>query len=147
MKKIMMAGLALALAAPILAAQSETEGKNWTPPSPQQMAQRHVEHMTNALGLNSEQQQKITTILTQQATAGQAIRQQEKLAHEALATAIKTNNQGTIQQQAVVIGNLTAQRVQSEALTHAATVSTSISTSNGLRTVPITSSGLNSRCS
>src|SRR5947209_7837341 len=110
--KIKMIGMALALAAPMLMAQNETATKAWTPPSPQEMAQKHVQHMTEALSLTADQQEKATTILTQQATQTQGLHAQEKAAHQALEAAIKANNAGIIQQQSAVLGQLTAQRIQ-----------------------------------
>ena len=120
--KMKMAGLALALAAPMMLAQdTATQPKRtWTPPTPQQMAQRHVEHMTDALSLTPDQAEKATAIMTNQATQTQGLHQQMKAAHEALETAVKANNAAAIQQQSLIIGNLTAQEVHSQSLAHAA---------------------------
>ncbi|MBV9670574.1 MAG: Spy/CpxP family protein refolding chaperone [Acidobacteriales bacterium] len=116
--KIRLAGLALALAAPMLLAQ--TDAKTWTPPSPQEMAQHHVQHLTEALSLTPDQQQKATAILTESATKTTALHENEKAAHQALAAAVKANNAGIIQQQAAVLGQLETQRIIAESMAHAA---------------------------
>jgi Spy/CpxP family protein refolding chaperone len=80
-----------------------------TPPTPAQIAQRQVEHLTRVLSLTGAQQAQALTIFTNAATAGSALHDSMKSAHDALSAAITANNAGGIDQAAATIGNLSAQ--------------------------------------
>ena len=85
------------------------------PPDPAQMVQHHVDHLTKALSLTTQQQQQATTLLTQVVNSQKTVHEQMRTAHENLALAIKNNDTASIEQISNTIGNLTAQQV----VTHA----------------------------
>lgn len=80
-----------------------------TPPTPAQIAQHQVERLTRVLSLTSAQQAQALTIFTNAATAGAALHDSMKTAHDALSAAITANNSGGIDQAAQTIGSLSAQ--------------------------------------
>src|ERR1700693_4044619 len=60
--------------------------------------QHHVDFLTKKLSLTPAQQQQATTIFTNQATAGKAMRDQMKTAHESLKAAVQKNDSAAIDQ-------------------------------------------------
>ena len=92
------------------------------PPSggPDRHAQHHLAMPTKHLDLTAAQQQQATTIFSNAAAAQTNIHNNMKTAHESLATAIKSNDTGAIEQAANTIGSLTAQMVSSHAKAQAA---------------------------
>jgi Spy/CpxP family protein refolding chaperone len=101
--------------APIMMAQEKR-----TPPTPTEMAQHQVQHLTNALSLTATQQEQAQNIFTQSATAESTLRTNERAAHQALEAAIKANNTAVIQQQSAILGQLMGQSILSQATAHAA---------------------------
>jgi hypothetical protein len=101
--------------APFMMAQEKR-----TPPTPAEMAQHHVEHLTNALGLNATQQEQAKTILTASATSESTLRNAERTAHQALEAAIKSNNTAVIQQQSAILGQLMGQSILAQSTSFAA---------------------------
>ena len=91
-----------------------------TPPSPAGMVQHRVQHLTQALTLNSGQQAQATTIFTTEQNANQPIMASLKVAHTSLTAAIKTNNTVDIATISGQIGNLEGQITQNEATANAA---------------------------
>jgi hypothetical protein len=81
-------GLILGLMGTAMFAQTTSH----TPPTPQQMAQRRVQMLTNFLTLSSTQQSDALTYFTASATANAAVEATLKAAHQALVTAIQTNS-------------------------------------------------------
>lgn len=105
-----------ALLATSLVAQTSPPG----PPSPADHAQRQVKFLTTMLSLTAAQQQQATTIFTDAATAGAALHQSMRDAHQALDAAVKSNNTTAIDQAAASIGQLTTQLTSLQAKAHAA---------------------------
>lgn len=81
------------------------------PPDPAQMVQHRVNFLTQKLGLSTSQQQQATTIFTNAANSQRSLHDQMRTAHQALETAVSSNNAGGIEQAANNIGNLTAQSI------------------------------------
>ncbi len=94
------------------------------PPDPAQMVQHRVSFLTEKLGLSPDQQQKATTIFTNEITTGRSLRGQMKTAHESLSAAVKNNDGAGIDQAAGTIGNLTTQMISAHAKAEAAFVQT-----------------------
>ncbi|MBZ5533325.1 MAG: periplasmic heavy metal sensor [Acidobacteriia bacterium] len=82
--------------------------------------QHHVDFLTKKLALTPAQQQQATTIFTNQANAGKAMREQMKTAHESLKAAVQKNDSAAIDQASNTIGNTTAQMISSRAKARAA---------------------------
>ena len=109
--------LTIALATSLIYAQ---EPGNGHPHDPAAMAQRHIQFLTNQLGLDQQQQQQATTIFTNAASSEASMHANMKTAHESLQTAIKNNDQNAISQAATNIGNLTSQSIANHAKAEAA---------------------------
>lgn len=92
------------------------------PPSgdPATHMQHHLAMLTKHLDLTAAQQQQATTIFNNASTAQTNIHNSMKTAHESLASAIKSNDTGAIEQAANTIGNLTAQMIANHAKAQAA---------------------------
>jgi len=108
--------LTIALATSLMFAQ----GPGGHPHDPAAMAQRHVQFLTNQLGLTQQQQEQATTLFTNAATSQAAMRTSMKTAHDSLQAAIKSNDQDAISQAATNLGNLTAQMIANHAKAEAA---------------------------
>ena len=80
-----------------------------TPPTPAEMAQRRVDHLTKRLSLTAAQQAQALTIFTSAAASAATLHDNAKAAHDALQTAITSNNTAAIDQNTATIGNLAAQ--------------------------------------
>lgn len=93
---------------------------NRRPHDPAAMVQRHIQFLTNQLGLDQQQQQQATTIFTNAASSQASMHSSMKTAHESLQTAIKNNDQNAISQAATNIGNLTSQSIANHAKAEAA---------------------------
>ena len=65
-------------------------GPGGTPPTPEQMVNRRVEHLTTLLQLTAEQKAQATAIFTEEATAIRALRPQMSEASTALRDAVRT---------------------------------------------------------
>lgn len=91
-----------------------------TPPTPAEMVARRVTFLTNQLSLTASQQQQATTIFTDAATAGTALRESLRTAHQTLSDAVKANDTATIDRSAATIGNLTSQQTSIDAKAQAA---------------------------
>jgi Spy/CpxP family protein refolding chaperone len=115
MKKIILANAVLAIAAAALLAQN-----NNLPPNPADMAQHRVQRLTAMLSLSASQQQQATSIFTNAATASSAIHANMKAAHDALDSAITSNDANAISQAANTIGQVTAQLTVIQATADAA---------------------------
>jgi Spy/CpxP family protein refolding chaperone len=124
MKKIAIFTLLLALAcAPslLLAQTSGTTtgttatGTTHTPPSPATIAQHRVNYLTTVLSLTPAQQQQATTFFTEAATTASSVFPQIKTARQSLATAIKSNDTGQINQLSSTIGGYVTQLVTAQA--------------------------------
>jgi Spy/CpxP family protein refolding chaperone len=107
----------LACATTLLSAQTQT---THTPPSPATIAQHRVSYLTTVLSLTSEQQQQATTIFTNAATTASGLHTQIKTARQNLATAVQSDDTGTINQISTTIGNLLAQEISNQANANAA---------------------------
>lgn len=107
----------VALAASLIYAQEPGNGR---PHDPAAMVQRHIQFLTNQLGLDQQQQQQATTIFTNAATSQASMHSSMKTAHDSLQTAIKNNDQNAISQAATNIGNLTSQSIANHAKAEAA---------------------------
>lgn len=92
MKRLLIATLATAIAAPTLA---QTTLKL---PSATEVAQHQVKMLTTLLSLTSAQQQQAKTIYLGAAQAEETARASEKTARDALRAAIKNNDISTIDQ-------------------------------------------------
>jgi periplasmic protein CpxP/Spy len=117
-KTAILLALACVMTAPAIFAQTA----DTAPPPPDanhvaNMVQHRVAYMTTVLSLTSAQQTQIKTVLTNAAANEGTTRTSIKTAHEALKTAIHSNDAATMEQAANTIGTLTAQ----EALAHAKT--------------------------
>jgi Spy/CpxP family protein refolding chaperone len=123
MKKTAIAlALACILTAPAVFAQStaSTAAEPDGPGHEAHMVQHRVNYLTTVLSLNSEQQTKITNILTTAMANKSTTHASMKAAHSSLQTAIQSNDAASMEQAANTIGNLMAQ----ETLAHAKTEAT-----------------------
>ena len=62
-----------------------------TPPSPEQMIERRIEHLTTLLTLTPSQVTQAKTIFTDEQKASETLRSSMETAHKALETAVKSN--------------------------------------------------------
>lgn len=108
--------LTIALATSLIFAQ----GPGGHPHNPAARVQRHVQFLTNQLGLTPQQQEQATTIFTNAANSQASMHSSMKTAHESLQTAIASNDQNAINQAATNLGNLTAQSISNRAKAEAA---------------------------
>jgi Spy/CpxP family protein refolding chaperone len=90
-----------------------------TPPSPAMMAQHQVQRYTTLLTLNSAQVEQATTFFTAEATARQNSRASEHAAHQALETAIKSNDTATIQSTSATLGQLETEAITAHSMARA----------------------------
>ena len=105
MKKAIVSLTVIAgLATSVLFAQTRP-----APPTPDQIAQRRVNFLTNQLALTTAQQQQALTIFTTAATAQANVRTSLDTARQSMNTAIQNNDLNSINQIANNIGTLTAQ--------------------------------------
>jgi Spy/CpxP family protein refolding chaperone len=111
-KKALAVLLAVGLSASLAFAQHQ--------PNTATMVQRHVQHLTTLLTLDSGQQQKITGILNEAASGSSSFRTEMKTARQNLQTAIKNNDANAIQAAATALGNQMAQQIVAHAKTQAA---------------------------
>ncbi|MGA7919884.1 MAG: Spy/CpxP family protein refolding chaperone [Candidatus Acidiferrales bacterium] len=123
MKKTAIAlALACILTVPAVFAQStgstttESNGSGRTA----NMVQHRVNYLTTVLSLNSEQQTKITNILTTAMANKSTTHTSMKTAHSSLKTAIQSNDAAGMEQAANAIGSLVAQETLAHAKTEAA---------------------------
>ncbi|MGA7622761.1 MAG: Spy/CpxP family protein refolding chaperone [Candidatus Acidiferrales bacterium] len=123
MKKTAIAlALACILTAPAVFAQStastttEANGSGRTA----NMVQHRVNYLTTVLSLNSEQQTKITNILSTAAANKSTTHSSMKTAHSTLQSAIQSNDAAAMEQAANSIGTLMAQETLAHAKTEAA---------------------------
>jgi Spy/CpxP family protein refolding chaperone len=112
-KKALAVLLTVGLAASLAFAQHN-------PPNQANMVQRHVQHLTTLLSLDSDQQTKITSILTGAASERSGSMGDMKTAHQNLQAAIKANDANGMQAAATALGNLMAQQILAHAKTQAA---------------------------
>jgi Spy/CpxP family protein refolding chaperone len=82
-----------------------------TPPTPAATAQHQVQRYTTLLTLNSAQVEQATTFFTTEATTRQNSRASEHAAHQALETAIKSNDTATIQSTATTLGQIETEAI------------------------------------
>jgi len=118
--------LSIVLASGILAAQEVayqgfaiSSGKAG-PPDPATIAQHRVEMLTKILSLTFDQQKQALTIYTEAETSVSSLHDSMKTSHDALAAAVKSNDENAISQAAAMIGNLTTQMTATEAKADAA---------------------------
>ena len=90
------------------------------PPDPAAMAQHQVQVMTTLLSLTSAQQQQALTLFTTAATSEASLHEQDRAAHDAIETAVKSNDAAGISQAAATIGSIAAQRAEIHAKAEAA---------------------------
>ncbi len=95
-------------------------GDGGTPPTTEEMVQMRVNALTRRLGLTEAQQAQAKTIFTQAATASEAPRASMKTTMDAIHAAVKTNDVGTINSQAVTYGTLAGQLMSVEQKANAA---------------------------
>lgn len=91
-----------------------------TAPDPASMVKRHVDHLTQTLGLTTAQQGQATALFTNADTANQSVTTSLREARASLAAAIKTNDTGAITTLSNQIGTLTAQSMANTARSEAA---------------------------
>jgi len=115
LKKLTLLVLSGALGSMLLLAQNS--GRTFNPAN---SVPHQVNFLTTLLSLTSTQQQQATTIFTTAATADATVHSSMKTARQSLATAVKSNDTGAIQQASTTIGNLTAQLVLNQATADAA---------------------------
>jgi Spy/CpxP family protein refolding chaperone len=120
MKRIATTSLVAFLVLTGLAAQAQKP----LPPDPSEMIQRHVNMLTNKLGLSASQQEQATTIFTNAWTAQKSLHGQMRTAHETLQAAVSKNDAAGIEQAASNIGSLTAQSISTHAKAEAAFLQT-----------------------
>lgn len=108
--------LTIVLATSLIFAQ----GPGGHPHNPAARVQRHVQFLTNQLGLTPQQQEQATTIFTNAANSQASMHSSMKTAHDSLQTAIASNDQNAINQAATNLGNLTAQSISNRAKAEAA---------------------------
>jgi Spy/CpxP family protein refolding chaperone len=99
-------------------AQAQTPPTH-TPPTPAAIAQRQVQRYTTLLSLNANQVEQATTIFTTEATTAQSSRATERAAHQALETAIKSNDTATIQSTSASLGQMNTEMMTAHALARA----------------------------
>jgi Spy/CpxP family protein refolding chaperone len=123
MKKTAIAlALACILSAPVVFAQStaSSAAENNGAGREAHMVQHRVNYLTTVLSLNSEQQTKVTNILTTAMANKSTTHASMKSAHSSLQTAIQSNDAASMEQAANTIGNLMAQETLAHAKTEAA---------------------------
>lgn len=79
------------------------------PPDPATMAQHRVQMLTKNLSLTPDQQKQALTIFTEAETSEADLHGNMKAAHDALETAVKSNDANGITQAAATIGSVTAE--------------------------------------
>jgi Spy/CpxP family protein refolding chaperone len=118
-KTVMLLALACVMAAPAVFAQTSDA----TSPVPNaatrtaNMVQHRVAYMTTVLSLTTAQQTQVTNVLTNAASNRSTTHTSMKAAHDALKTAVHSNDAAAMEQASNTIGALAAQ----EALAHAKT--------------------------
>jgi Spy/CpxP family protein refolding chaperone len=90
-----------------------------TPPTPAAMAQHEVQRYTTLLTLTPAQVEQATTFFTAEATARQNSRSSEHAAHQALETAIKSNDTATIQSTANALSQIESDALVAHSLARA----------------------------
>jgi Spy/CpxP family protein refolding chaperone len=90
-----------------------------TPPTPAAMAQHEVQRYTTLLTLTPAQVEQATTFFTAEATARQNSRTSEHAAHQALETAIKSNDAATIQSTSNTLGQMEGEAMAAHAMARA----------------------------
>jgi Spy/CpxP family protein refolding chaperone len=90
------------------------------PHDPAEMVQHHVEHLTKALSLTTQQQQQATTIFTEAQNSSKPLHDQLSTAHDNLHAAVQKNDTAAIEQISNTIGNLMAQQTMAHAKAMAA---------------------------
>ena len=113
-QKVIFTAVGLAALAAVLFAQEMPRHNG------QDEVQHHVKYLTTVLNLTAAQQQQATTIFTNAANNGQLSRDSMKTAHQALETAIKSNDTAGIDQASTQIGSLIGQMMASHAKAEAA---------------------------
>jgi periplasmic protein CpxP/Spy len=120
-KTAMLLALACVMTAPAIFAQTaDTEAPPNDANHVAHMVQHRVAYMTTVLSLTSAQQTQVKTVLTNAAANQGATHTGMKTAHEALKTAIHSNDAAAMEQSANSIGTLTAQEALARAKTEAA---------------------------
>jgi Spy/CpxP family protein refolding chaperone len=114
-RKIVTLVLGVALTTGFLIAQAPPG-----PPDPATMAQHRVKFLTTILSLSSAQQQQALAIFTNAGNSETNWHDSMKAAHEALDTAVKSNDSAGISQAATSIGDLSAQMITAHAKADAA---------------------------
>src|SRR6202522_3233078 len=102
----------------ITMAQAQTTPTH-TPPSPATIAQHEVQRYTTLLTLTPAQVEQATTFFTAEATARQNSRSSEHAAHQALETAIKSNDTATIQSTANALSQIESEALVAHSLARA----------------------------
>lgn len=87
---------------------------------PAQMMQHRVKYLTTVLSLTAAQQQQATTIFTNAANSASSLHPQMKSAHEALHTAVQSNDTAAIDSAASQAGSLMGQMMAIHAKAEAA---------------------------
>jgi Spy/CpxP family protein refolding chaperone len=80
-----------------------------TPPTPAQTAEHRVAHYTTLLSLSAAQEEEATTLFTAEAASEATLRASERTEHEALDSAVKSDDSSAIQQAASTLGQLNGQ--------------------------------------
>lgn len=94
------------------------------PHDPARRIERHIQFLTKALSLTSDQQQQATTIFTNAANAEKGFHDQMQTAHESLQAAVQKNDSAGIDQAANTLGSLTGQMAATHAKARAAFLQT-----------------------
>ncbi len=121
-KTVLLLALAGILAAPVVFAQNA----DTAPPPPdsaehvQHMVQHRVAYLTTVLTLTTAQQTQITNLMTAAMTSKPANHTAMKTAHDALKTAIHSNDAAGMEAASTSIANLMAQEELARAKTEAA---------------------------
>ncbi|HET8550287.1 MAG TPA: Spy/CpxP family protein refolding chaperone [Bryobacteraceae bacterium] len=98
--------LATLAAATCLVAQTGPAPEARTPPTPEEIAARRVQHLTRLLDLTTAQQESAATIFTEEARAMLAARPAVRTAHQAMRDAVRnTGLDSDIERAAAQIGN------------------------------------------
>lgn len=85
-------------------------GSGRTPPTPEEMVSRRIEHLTSQLQLTETQKSQATTIFTEEATAMTTLQPQMREASTALRNAVKTTGlDADIDRSATQLGTLQGQ--------------------------------------
>ena len=116
MKKTLSAFLLTSVFTASMLAQAPGGG----PPGPGRMIQRRVDLLATVLSLTPNQQTGAVTIFTNAAAASMVVRNGLQTARQGLADAVKRNDTAAIDQNATLIGNLTAQLTANDAKAEAA---------------------------